>query len=70
MSVGSDFVQPLVSFHGARQQETDHYPTAGGIVPSHCCLLYEHVMKDSFVKSGEERSKHLRVKGEPIDVNA
>ena len=70
MSVGPDFVQPLVSFHGVRQQETDHYPTAGGIVPCHRCLLYEHVMKNSFIKSREERSEHLRVKGEPINVDA
>ena len=50
--------------------EADHYPTARGIVPGHRCLLYEYVMKDSFIKSGEERSEHLRVKGEPIDVDA
>ena len=70
MSPGYDFMQPLVSFHGARQQETDHCSTTRGIVPGHRCLLYENIMKDSFVQSREKRSKHLRVKCEPVDVDA
>ena len=49
VSIGFDCMQPLVSFHGARQQETDHDSTARGIVLGHCCLLYENIMEDSFV---------------------
>ena len=70
MSIGSDSMQPLVSFHGARQEETDHDSTARGIVPGHRCLLYEKIMEDAFVKSREKRSKHLRVKCEPVHVDA
>ena len=43
---------------------------SGALSLANHCLLYEHVMKDSFVKSRWGREEHLRVKGEPIDVDA
>ena len=52
MSVGSDLCSHWSASMGPGSSR----------IPGHRCLLYEHVMKDSFVKSGEERSEHLRVK--------